>query len=233
MNSLDFIYFGGAFDPIHVGHMDAVQIVRESFPHSKVTLVPGFMIPTADGGVKSPATPFVDRVAMAVIAFDEWPLVDVTSLEEELPSPNFTYQTLEALAGDLTSAKVGWMIGADQLAAFLHWKNPRRILELASLVVLPRPAATSTDTLEMAQSVATGLGFSVSVDAKNLRVDLDGGGSIYVMPRAPRSVSSTEIRRLAAESLKKLDGLIAQPVIDYIADLGLYQHFAEDAGTSS
>ncbi len=61
MSGINAIYFGGAFDPVHEGHVDAVKIVREFFPQAKITLVPGFMIPVAGGGVKAPSTPFVDR----------------------------------------------------------------------------------------------------------------------------------------------------------------------------
>lgn len=224
MTSLDFIYFGGAFDPVHMGHMDAVKIARDFFPNAKITIVPGFLVPTSEGGTKSVNTPFIDRVAMAVVAFDDWPLVDVSSMEEELPTPNYTYQTIERLSGDLPASRIAWMIGADQLAAFADWKNARRILELSSLVVLPRPDAAVKNILQLAQNTATALGFSVTVDEKNSRVDLDGGASIFVMPKAPTSVSSSRVRQLASESLKKIEGLVAQPVIDYINDLGLYQH---------
>lgn len=222
-SSVDFIYFGGAFDPVHVGHVEAINIVREAFPDAKITIVPGFLVPVAGGGVKAPTTPFVDRVAMSVIAFDECPLVDVSSMEEELPTPSYTFQTIEALARDLPASRIGWMIGADQLANFTEWKNAKRILELASLIVLPRPMAKVGDLLNLAQTVATSLGFSVTLDADQHQIDLDGGGSIYVMTKAPVSISSSEVRALAAESLSKLDNMVPRPVIDYIADLGLYQ----------
>lgn len=223
MDSVDFIYFGGTFDPVHDGHVDAVRIVREAFPSAKITIIPGFKIPMSAGAVKSPTAPFVDRVAMAVVAFDEWPMVDVSSVEEELPAPNYTYRTIEALAADLTPSRVAWMIGADQLAKFAEWEKPRRILELASLIIVPRPDVSGAPSLELARNIATALGFSVTVDTKNMRIDLDGGGSIYVMRRAPKSISSSDIRKLAAVGLKKIDGLVPASVVEYIADLGLYQ----------
>jgi len=221
--SPSIIYFGGAFDPIHVGHMDAVKIAREAFPEARITLVPGAVLPASSGKVKAVETPFVDRVAMAVVACDEYPNVDVSSIEEDLPSPNYTYLTLEALVSEYPASKIAWMLGADQLVEFPRWKNPRRILELASLVVLPRPAMTPEDTLELSKGVASSLGFSASLDSGEMRLDLDGAGSIYVLDRAPASVSSTEVRRLASESLRKIDGLVTPGVMDYISDIGLYQ----------
>jgi nicotinic acid mononucleotide adenylyltransferase len=36
-------------------------------------------------------------------------------------------------------------------------------------------------------------------------------------------ISSTEVRKLAGENLKKIEGLVTPAVAEYIADLGLYQ----------
>lgn len=223
MSGPNIIYFGGAFDPIHLGHMDAVKIAQETFPDAKVTLIPGNVLPVSESKTKTVAAPFVDRVAMVVVAFDEWPRVDVSSIEEELPAPNYTFQTLEALAAENPGSKLAWMIGADQLASFPKWKNPRRILELASLIVLPRATVSAGDTLDLATQVASSLGYSTRLDGERKRLDLDGAGSIYVMERAPLVVSSTEIRSKAGQSLKNLEGLVAPAVVDYISDLGLYQ----------
>lgn len=221
--SPDIIYFGGAFDPIHLGHMEAVKIAMAAFPSARVVLVPGFVMPASAEEIKSVATPFADRVAMAVVAFDEWPSVDVSSIEEELEAPNYTYRTLEALTAEHVGSSIAWMIGADQLASFPGWKNPKAILEVASLIVLPRPAMNPTELLGLSRQVASSLGFSSTVDCVHMRLDLDGAGSIYVMEHAPRSVSSTEVRKLAAGGLQKINGLVSPSVIDYIVDIGLYQ----------
>jgi nicotinate-nucleotide adenylyltransferase len=220
----NIIYFGGAFDPVHLGHMEAVEIVRESFPDSKITLVPGFAPPRSAAEQKTVTAPFADRVAMVVVAFDEWPGVDVSSVEEELAAPNYTYLTLERFAQENPGSKLAWMIGADQLQAFPTWKNPAQILETASLIVLPRLNMAAGDLLELATNVASKLGFRTTVDRDNQRVDLDGAGSIYVMNRMPRTVSSSEIRKMAARNLKDIDAMVAPAVVDYISDLGLYQN---------
>jgi nicotinate-nucleotide adenylyltransferase len=233
MGSMDCIYFGGAFDPIHLGHVDSVKIAHEAFPDAKIIVVPGLVVPVAGGSVKTPVTSFVDRVAMAVIAFDDATFVDVSSLEEELPTPNYTYQTVEIITRDLPAERVGWMIGADQLLTFTEWKNARRILELVSLVIIPRPSTKIENTLELAQSVATHLGFSVRIDVDHHRIDLDGGGSIHVMTNEPRSISSSEIRRLAADNLKKIEDLVPTAVIEYIADLNLYQQLHENSNVTT
>ncbi len=219
----DIIYFGGTFDPIHMGHMDAVRIAQQVFPGVRVVIVPALAPPVSATTPKKVTSDFVDRVAMAVIAFDEWPRVEVSSVEEGLPTPNYTYVTLEALKSENPASSLAWMIGADQLQQFLTWKNPRRILEIASLIVLPRPALCQKELMDLAKDLASKLGFSFSFDADAGRLDLDGGGSIYVMQQAPQTESSGEIRELAAKDLKALKGRVVPSVIDYIVDLELYQ----------
>ena len=219
----DIIFFGGTFDPIHMGHMDAVRIAQEAFPDARVVLVPSMVPPVSATTQKRVTSDFVDRVAMAVIAFDEWPRVDVSSVEEELPAPNYTFMTLETLRSENPASSLAWMIGADQLQQFMNWKNPRRILEIASLIILPRPAICQTELMDLARDVASKLGFSSSYDAEARRLDLDGGGSIYVMAQAPKTESSGEIRNLAAKDMNTLKGRVVPSVIDYIVDLELYQ----------
>ena len=82
---------------------------------------------------------------------------------------------------------------------------------------------TAGDTFDLSKRVVSSLGFSTSLDSGQMRLDLDGAGSVYVLDRAPASVSSSEVRRLASESLRKIDGLVAASVVDYISDIGLYQ----------
>jgi nicotinate-nucleotide adenylyltransferase len=219
----DIIFFGGAFDPIHVGHMDAVKIAQEAFPKAKVVLVPSFVTPVSATEVKPVKTPFVDRVAMAVVAFDEWPRLDVSSIEEDLSVPSYTSVTLAALAEENPGSSLAWMIGADQLATFSRWNQPKAILEVASLVILPRPATNPMDALELSKQVATALGYSTNLDKTQMRLDLDGANSIYVLDQAPTSISSSEIRKWASEDIQKIEGKVAPAVMEYIADIGLYQ----------
>lgn len=219
----DIIFFGGVFDPIHMGHVEAVGIAQECFPNAKIVLVPSFVAPITSEDIKHVATAFVDRVAMSVVAFDDWPMVNVSSIEEELSVPSYTHATLAALAEENPGSSLAWMIGADQLANFLRWSQPRKVLELASLIVLPRPAISPLDILETSKSVASFLGFSTTWDQANLRLDLDGAHSIYVMEKCPTSISSTEIRKLAASDLQTISGKVPPSIMEYISDIGLYQ----------
>jgi nicotinic acid mononucleotide adenylyltransferase len=49
------------------------------------------------------------------------------------------------------------------------------------------------------------------------------------MTKAPASISSSQVRALAAQSLSKVQNLVPHSVIEYITDLGLYQQVVDQS----
>ena len=138
------VVYGGTFDPPHAGHVACVELVRARLPQARIKVIPGSSPPVAGGGVKSPWASFADRVAMCRLAF---PDVEVDALEERLPPPTYTYQTLQALAAAEPGLRFGWLLGGDQFEAFAGWRNPQMILDLADLVVVTRPGVAQLSNL--------------------------------------------------------------------------------------
>lgn len=220
----EWVFFGGTFDPVHVGHMDAVRIVRKRFPDAEIVLVPSFEPPVTKDSQKTVHAPFPDRVAMCVVAFDEWEKVQVSSLEEDLEAPSYTVRTLRDLRGEYPTAPLAWMIGADQLAGFAKWLEPKAILELASLVIVPRPGQSKTDLVDQATQLATSFGFKVSVDREENMVLLDGAHPIYILDEVPTDISSTAIReKIASSGVAAVSELVSEHVAAYIEDVELYR----------
>jgi nicotinate (nicotinamide) nucleotide adenylyltransferase len=220
----EWLFFGGTFDPLHVGHMDAVRIARSRFPDAEIVIVPSFAPPVSRDESKNVQATFPDRVAMCVVAFDEWERVQVSSLEEDLEAPSFTVKTLRDLRGEYPAAPLAWMIGADQLAEFTKWLDPKVILELASLVVIPRQGQAKGDLIDQAGQVATTLGFKVSIDRDEGVILLDGAHPIFVLNEAPTAASSRDIReKISSTGLASVTELIHEHVATYIEDVELYR----------
>lgn len=220
----EWIFFGGTFDPPHVGHMEAVQYVRDHFTDAEIVLVPAFSPPVSKDQNKTVHASFADRVAMCVVAFDEWERVQVSSLEEDLEAPSYTIKTLRDLRAEYPTARLAWMIGADQLLGFANWLEPKAILETASLIVLPRPEVSKSDLVEVAAQLASSLGFKSSIDRDEGVVILDGGCPIYVLSETPKEISSTAIRsKMRDQGVVGLNGLVDESIANYIEDLGLYR----------
>lgn len=223
MKHFDAICFGGAFDPIHMGHVEAVSIALRTFSDSKVIVVPSFVTPKASGQVKATTASFQDRVAMATLAFDDFPQVDVSSIEEELNAPSFTYQTISALKNELGLITCAWMIGADQLAEFAKWKNPKLILAECSLIVIPRPDSEAKNLMDLATAVSKEVGWEVTSVGSLNEIKLSSGQSIYILPDAPMSISSTKVRSwIANQNVRELKNKVPEDVIAYLIDSEVY-----------
>ena len=65
------------------------------------------------------------------------------ALEIERDGPSYTVDTLEAIAASHADAELTFIVGADTARTLPTWREPRRLLELASLAVAARAGAES------------------------------------------------------------------------------------------
>ena len=121
----------GAFDPPHVGHVALARAGVERFRLARL-----LVRVVAEPGHKDVATaPPVSASRLRRLAF-----ASVTVAEVALDSFARTVDSLEAL--DLEDPV--FLVGADEFAAFLAWKEPERVLSLARLGVATRPGVDRT-----------------------------------------------------------------------------------------
>jgi nicotinate-nucleotide adenylyltransferase len=177
--------FGGAFDPPHVGHVALAAAAMRAFaPAELVVLV------ADEPWHKEVPTPVDARLELARAAFP-------SARVEEDPFPA-TVDLLEERRFDDPI----FLIGADQLAAFLTWRRPERVLELARLGVATRPGFDRDE-----------------LDAVLEQLPLPDRVLFFELEPIP--VSSTGIRDRAARG-EPLDGLVPPAVARRIDELGLY-----------
>lgn len=179
---------GGAFDPPHVGHVALARTGIRVFSLERL-----LVRVVADPGHKEVEIPAETRLELARLAFAELP-----GSEVELDPFARTVDSLEALA----LADPVFLVGADEFAAFLSWKSPDRILELARLGVATRPGVDRSRQ-------------------KAVLAELARPDRVTFFPLEPHVVSSTEIRARVAAGLG-LAGLVPPEVATAIEGLGLY-----------
>lgn len=182
--------FGGAFDPIHRGHLSLIDSMMASGVLDEMALVPTFAPPhreTARHG-------FDDRVAMARLAVESRPDVRVLTVEADLPEPSYTVRTLEYLKAEDPSRTLFLCLGYDSLATFHRWHRYGDILGMCTLLVASRPGAdTAVPRAEVLER-------TVFVDHE------------------PVAISSTQVREALASS-RDARGLVPDPVLDYLRTL--------------
>lgn len=125
---------GGSFDPPHVAHVLLAAYVLAIGEVDEVLVVPVF-----DHAFGKRLAPYDDRVRMCELAFADLPRVRVSRIEELLPHPNRTLDTLERLQHDDPQARFRLVIGSDVLADAAKWYAFDEVKRLAPPLVVTRP----------------------------------------------------------------------------------------------
>jgi nicotinate-nucleotide adenylyltransferase len=135
------VYWGGSFDPVHWGHVRvALEVARQLKPQHL------YWVPSAKPPHKTQLwLSGTERVALLnQLVVDLAPESDcpqsVEPLELELPGPSYTLNTLKALrAKQGAEASLVWVIGQDSFLQLDSWWRYRDLLDVAHLLVVPRP----------------------------------------------------------------------------------------------
>jgi nicotinate-nucleotide adenylyltransferase len=190
---------GGTFDPVHHGHLAIAEEARESLGLERVLFMPAAAPPHKPG---RPVSPAAHRLAMVRLAVAGNPFFDASDLEIRRGGASYTVDTLEALRSD--GLVDPWLIlSSEALAGFPDWREPRRVLELARLAVVPRGGFDPLGSAWVEQR------FPGAED----RVHFLGG------PLLP--ISGSVVRRRAAAG-RSVRYLVPDAVAAYIADHHLY-----------
>lgn len=126
-------FFGGSFDPPHLGHVAAVEHVLAAGQVDRVLCAP-----VHDHALAKSLSAFEHRLAMTRIALQHLPNVEVSDIESELPAPNYTLHTLQALQRGHPDWQLRLMVGSDVIAEQHKWRSFTEVAALAPPLVLPR-----------------------------------------------------------------------------------------------
>lgn len=179
--------FGGTFDPVHLGHLIAAEEARLFVPLDRILFMPSGYPPHRS---KPPTAPAVHRARMAALAIQGHPDFALDDREVRAGRTVYTVETLEALRSEHGSGCALYLIvGADSLVDLPLWRDPGRILELATVVVIERPGAPleGADPAFLARAVRVP-GARVAISSSAIRDRLQAGRPVrYLVPEAVRS----------------------------------------------
>lgn len=209
MTRLQAIY-GGAFDPVHEGHLAVARAARAALD-ADIALVP-----TGDPRHRAPAhAAAVHRVAMLerAIAGEARFALDLREIRRN--GPSYSIDTLAELRAELgPTAPLAMIVGSDAFAGLPTWQRWRELFECAHIVVASRPAAAALPA-PLAQIVAD----RWQADARALHATPAGWVFRLELPLQPQA--SSAIRQRCAAGLP-LAGWVPAAVVEYIRGHGLY-----------
>ena len=176
---------GGTFDPPHRGHVLLAQTAKRHFD-----VDPLRVLVSSDPPHKTVSTPVQARLGLARLAFPDDDVV-----RDEHP---YSIDTVSGYGDDAI-----FLVGADQFAQFLTWREPDEILEHVRLGVATRPGYPR-------EKLDAVLG------------ELRRPERVELFDMEPIPISSSDIRRFASAGAP-VRNLVPPAVADEIERLGLYR----------
>ncbi|MEO6208445.1 MAG: nicotinate-nucleotide adenylyltransferase [Candidatus Limnocylindrales bacterium] len=198
--------FGGTFDPIHVAHLAVAEAALDDLGLASVTFIPAGEPPHKRDRTISSAE---HRFAMVQAAVAENPGFRVSRIEIDRDGPSYTVDTLAALATERGAQPLALIMSMDSYLDLPNWREPQRVLALATLVVTPRDGVVDAET-------------------DFLERHFPGTWARVVMLSGPRlRLSASELRARAAAG-RSLRYLVPDAVSAYIGDHALYRNAQSD-----
>jgi len=187
--------FFGSFNPIHVGHLIIANHMAENSDLDKV-----WFVVTPHNPHKKKNTLLSDhhRLQMVNIAVEEYPNLEVSNIEFDLPQPSYTVNTLIHIGEKFPQHQFSLIMGEDNLKSFHKWKNYETILENYQIYVYPRVANETAKSELLAHK------------------------HIHQISAPIVELTSTSIRKgIAAE--KNIRPLVPQNVWNYLDEMNFYK----------
>ena len=125
---------GGSFDPIHQGHLMMTKTVLKKKLADEVWFMPAAKNPLKERQVSD----FDVRAKMIKAAIAPYRKMRLCTLENELPYPSYTINTVKALKKRYPEIEFAWIIGEDQAEQLHQWKDIDELKSLIHFLVFER-----------------------------------------------------------------------------------------------
>ena len=203
----DTAFFGGSFDPPHLGHLAVAAAALDAGMCARIAWVPAYAPPHKNSRRAS----FADRAAMTALTIAGCGDMFLSRIEEELAnSPSYTFDVIDAWFRRYGSVPA-LLIGADSLLELHNWHRGGELAERCRILTYPRRGYPVSETAlrahwspEMVEKLLAGL----------IRGDFF-------------EISSSELKSAmekftATGDIMNVKNFLAPGVADYIMSRGLY-----------
>lgn len=189
--------FGGSFNPIHNGHMEAINVFKNALHLDAVLLVPS----GASFYKQTSPVSFVHRYRMCQLAAQGLSGVSASDVEGRHTAGMYSCDMLEAVKHLHPDATLFLLMGSDVYERVPLWKGLERIAGLATIAVIIRSGIRchreATENMLQRYRLTT--------------LFVHGG----------HAQSSTSVRR-EREQGRSIDAFVPPSVADYIGEQQLY-----------
>lgn len=128
-------FFGGTFNPIHIGHVRLAVEAREQLGFDRVELMPAAVPPHRSD---PDMLPFDIRFELVRLAADGDDRLSANPIESEREGPSYTFDTLNELNRRMPDDEVWFIMGAGEFTALGSWHKGLEIPSMVNLAVADR-----------------------------------------------------------------------------------------------
>ena len=127
---------GGAFDPIHPGHIALAQAAIEELGLGKLLLVP-----SGDPPYKKPIAGRADRLTMTRLAAEGIGGIEVSDIEVTRAGQTYAVDTVKALKKRYQDDELIYIVGSDAASRVGNWKGIDKIKKRCTFACVVRKGA--------------------------------------------------------------------------------------------
>jgi len=213
--------FGGTFDPVHNGHLEAARRVQHLFAIDEMIFVPA-CVPPHKRNLN--ITSAFHRFAMLALATESEAAFKISTVELDNPDRPYAVDTVGQLQAELGSNwRVFFVMGADSWCELNSWHQWERLLKMCSPIVVTRPGH---DIEPNEAAGATQICDVRGLNHSQISAVLDKNDELqtFFTDAAMIDVSATSIRAAARAGWhEQLSATVPRQVADYIEKHGLYR----------
>lgn len=192
--------YGGSFDPVHNGHINAARNFMEELSLDKIIIVPAYCSPFKKGLA---VTPSQHRLNMCNIAFGNTEGFEVSDVEILRSDEGYMSDTVAQIREQYPDAELFLLLGSDQLLIFQKWHAWSKITDEATVAAAAR---TWDDDAAMEAAAAVLRSY---------------GAEVIIVPIDVKELSSTDVRE-AVRRGDDISAMVPPGVAEYIWDNYLY-----------
>ena len=215
--------FGGTFNPIHSGHIQVIQEVKQGFGLDKIFIIPSALPPhkAPDGLVDAG-----DRIEMIRLSFSNHPDFSVSDVELNRSGPSYTIDTVRHFKSILPeAAKLFLILGSDAFLEIDTWKSYKDLFLLIPFIVMSRGTQGKNRRVFERKTVEDYLKSKISegytLSASQSSYIHKEKQAVFVFDVTPIDISSTKIRNLIKTG-RLIKSLVPDIVEAFIKSKGLY-----------
>ena len=216
------VIFGGTFNPVHLAHAHVVKEILRLIDPETLYVVPAAVPPHKQGRA---IVSTHHRVAMLKLAMQDLPVI-LSDVELKREGTSFTVDTVRTLRKEAECAEMFLTMGVDAFYEFHTWRDDKKILSMAGLIVVTRPGVGHGEELP-----CDVMGHYLT-DRIDPGYTWDQGRGCFVHPVLCRVIpltvtpvsplSSTDVRTCIEQGDRPSE-LLHPKVLRYIEDKGLYR----------